>query len=271
MKGAKITDYNPGAILAHKVSANDTELKVLHELFALIDRIIDHSVSAIGIGVPSVVDVNRGIVYDVQNIPSWKAVPLRKHLEDRYGVPVLINNDANCFALGEKYFGKAKDADSFVGLAIGTGLGAGIVINGKLYAGENCGAGEFGMIEYLDSYYENYASGQFFIKSFNEDGAVLSERARSGDKEALQCFKEFGTHMGNAIKTILYSCDPQMIVLGGSIRYGYDFFQETMWRQIRTFAYQNSLKNFRIEISDLKNSGILGAAALCYDGGVIMV
>src|SRR5690606_24955530 len=119
--------------------------------------------------VPSVVDVDKGIVYDVQNIPSWKEVPLKAIMEERYGVPVQVNNDANCFALGEKYFGQGRDSKAFIGLTLGTGLGAGIILNDKLYAGPNCGAGEFGMVPYLDYHYEYYASGQFFTLLHHTD------------------------------------------------------------------------------------------------------
>ena len=121
----------------------------------------DH-IKAIGIGVPSVVDTHTGIVYDVQNIPSWKEVAIAQKMQELYKLPVLVNNDANCFALGEYHFGKGKGTKSMVGVTIGTGIGAGIIINGKLYCGPNCGAGEFGMIGYLDKVVEYYASGQFF-------------------------------------------------------------------------------------------------------------
>jgi glucokinase len=77
---------------------------VLEVMCQLIDPLINENIKAIGIGVPSVVDIKNGIVYDVQNIPSWKKVELKKIMEGRYHLPVSVNNDANCFALGEKYF-----------------------------------------------------------------------------------------------------------------------------------------------------------------------
>jgi glucokinase len=252
-------------ITSKRVNNTGTVQEVLEEIFDLIDPLIDDNAEAIGIGVPSVVDIEKGIVYDVQYIPSWKEVPLKKWMEDRYGIPVLVNNDANCFALGELYFGKGKGISSMIGLTIGTGLGAGIIINGKLYAGNNCGAGEFGMVDYLDHVFEYYCSGQFFQNVYQLDGEQVFQGAKKGDKQTLELYDLMGTHLGNAIKMILYTYDPGLIVLGGSVRFAYDFFQKAMWERIRTLAYSKSVEKLRIEISDLENSGILGAAALYYD------
>ncbi len=252
-------------ITSKRVNNTGTVQEVLQEIFDLIDPLIDNNAEAIGMGVPSVVDIEKGIVYDVQYIPSWKEVPLKKWMEDRYGIPVLVNNDANCFALGELYFGKGKGISSMIGLTIGTGLGAGIIINGKLYAGPNCGAGEFGMVDYLDQVFEYYCSGQFFQNVYQLDGEQVFQGAKKGDQQALGLYELMGTHLGNAIKMIMYTYDPGLIVLGGSVRFAYDFFQKAMWERIRTLAYSKSVEKLRIKISDLENSGILGAAALYYD------
>jgi glucokinase len=239
--------------------------EVLRVIFELVGPLIDANIKAIGIGVPSVVDVEKGIVYDVQNIPSWKVVELKKLMEERYRLSVLINNDANCFALGEKYFGKGREAHSLIGLTIGTGLGAGIIINDKLYPGLNTGAGEFGCVDYLDKYYEYYASGQFFENCYHTNGEVVFQKAQSGDPLSIMILEELGTHIGNAIKMILYTYCPELIILGGSISKSYSFFEKTMWERIHTYIYSNTLEHFHLEISELQNGGVLGAAALYYD------
>lgn len=252
-------------IASVRIPADGSVDEVLGVIFQLIDPLIDANIKAIGIGVPSVVDVEKGIVYDVQNIPSWKVVELKKLMEERYRLPVLINNDANCFALGEKYFGKGQKAHSLIGLTIGTGFGAGIIINDKLYAGVNCGAGEFGYVNYLDQYFEYYASGQFFENCYQTNGEVVFQKAQSGDPLSIMILEELGTHIGNAIKMILYTYCPELIILGGSISKSYSFFQKNMWERIRTYVYSNTLEHFHLEISELENGGVLGAAALYYD------
>lgn len=252
-------------IASVRIPASGSVDEVLKVIYQLIDPLIVQNIKAIGIGVPSVVDVENGIVYDVQNIPSWKVVGLKELMEDRYHLPVLLNNDANCFALGEKYFGKGQKAYSLIGLTIGTGLGAGIIINNRLYPGLNTGAGEFGNVDYLDQCYEYYASGQFFENCYQTNGEVVFQKARSGDPLSIMILEELGTHIGNAIKMILYTYCPELIILGGSICKSYPFFENTMWKRIHTYVYSNTLERFHLEISDLQYCGVLGAAALYYD------
>jgi glucokinase len=252
-------------ILSRKLDKTGSASEIIIQLFELTDQLVTEPVDAIGIGVPGLVNQERGMVFDVLNIPAWKEMPLKHLVEERYQVPVLVNNDANCFALGEYYFGKGLKGGNLVGLTIGTGLGSGIILNGKLYSGKYCGAGEFGMIDYLDNFIEYYASGQYFGNVYKVDGEVVFQRATGGDAEALKMYSEMGTHLGNAIKTILYALEVDQIILGGSVRHAYPFFADAMWQRIRTFAYKEVIDKLAIEISELENSGILGAAALHYD------
>lgn len=265
VRGAQVDENSMGNIISSRIRSNGSVQDVLDDIYAVADKLIDGDVAAIGIGVPGVVDVEDGIVYDVQYIPSWVEVPLKKLMQQRYGVPVFVNNDANCFALGEYYFGKGKGTTNMIGLAIGTGLGAGIIINKHLYAGPNCGAGEFGMVDYLDHVYEYYCCGQFFKNVYQLDGETVFKQAQAGDARALQLYAEMGTHLGNAIKMIMYTYDPSLIIFGGSVRFAYPYFQETMWQRINSFAFTKSITRLRIELSELESGGILGAAALYYD------
>ncbi len=247
------------------ITTEGEEEHILKEVTAAIESVFDQSVAGIGIGVPSVVDVDQGIVYAVQNIPSWKEVHLKKILEDRFHVPVYVNNDANCFAVGEKHFGKGQKFNNLVGVTLGTGLGTGIIIEGRLYSGSNCGAGEFGHIAYKDQFIEFYCSGQFFMNQYGQKGQQIYEKAKEGDEKALGIFGEYGTHLGEAIKTIMFAVDPEAIILGGSIRQSFPFFQKTMWERVETFPYKKSLDRLAIEISDQPQIAVLGAAALYYD------
>lgn len=247
------------------VPYNGSKEEVVSALVNCIDGVMNEGVAGIGIGVPSVVDVKNGIVYDVQNIKSWDEVHLGKILEGRYQIPIQINNDANCFALGEKYFGKGKSYNDIAAVIIGTGMAAGLIINGKLYNGANCGAGEFGMIPYLDHNFEYYSSGQFFTNQHNTSGEEVYAMALEGSKKALSILSEFGMHLGNAMKALLYTIDPEVIIFGGSVSKSFPFFKDSLANTINTLAYKPVLENIKIEVSQELDIAVLGAGALLLD------
>ena len=266
----KILNDNILALHSQKITSNGKEEEVLEEIISSVYKLFDKSVVGIGVGVPSVVDVEKGIVYDVQNIPSLKKVFLKKILEDKFKIPVYVNNDANCFVAGEKYFGRGKSYNNIVGLTIGTGLGAGIYANGKLYAGANCGAGEFGLLPYKDSDYEHYCSSHFFINIYRTTGEEAFKNAAKGDNTAIGIFNEFGTHLGNAVSAVILSFDPEIIIIGGSISKSFKYFKDSMTKVFGDFPYQNSIKNLKIAVSKLSQGPVLGAAALYLENNKIL-
>jgi len=265
VRAGLVVDGRLAGVRSVPVRGRGTEAEVLEDLFDAIDPVMRPDVAGIGAGVPSIIDLKAGVVYDVQNIPSWKKVPLKALLEERYRLPVYVNNDANCFAAGEKHFGKLGPYDSAVGLIVGTGLGAGIIANGRLYSGINCGAGEFGMLPYLDRNFEAYASGQYFRRVHGTSGRETAERAGRGDGKALEIFAAFGRHLGEAVKAVCYAVDPEIILLGGSVSKSYRFFRAALWETFQGYAYSLAKERLRIEVSETENIAILGAAALYFD------
>lgn len=236
--------------------------KTLVQLTEFIRQFMEPEVKGIGIGVPSVVDVEKGIVYNVVNIPSWERVPLKDILEDEFGMPVRVNNDVNCFILGEHQYGLVKGLRNVVGISSGTGLGAGIIINNQLFNGYNCGAGEIGLLNYLDHNIEYYASGNLFSALYNTTAEEAYLRAQRGNTEALGHWQEFGVHLAQAIKSVVYTYDPEAIVLGGSLSKAYDFFVDSMTDSLKDFTYPESIKRLKIYHSYNEHITLLGAAAL---------
>ncbi|WP_373495940.1 ROK family protein [Aquiflexum sp.] len=242
--------------------SRESQESILETIADLISSYVHHDFFAIGIGIPGLIDTDNGVVLNLENIPSFRRVHLREFLETRFAKPVYINNDANCFALGEYKFGEAQVYQHVVGITLGTGLGAGIIVNGHLYCGFNCAAGEWCSAPYLDQDFEFYCSSKFFHSKFNAKAKSLSKKAARGDKMALEAYKEYGHHLGELIKNILYTLAPQAIVLGGSIRKAYPFFKESMEANIATFKYPSISANLKILISDLDETAIHGAVAL---------
>lgn len=264
IRAAIVIDGNIQSLTSEPLRANESKENVLQHLFNLINELMNNDVAAIGVAAPGLVDEQTRVLHDVVNIPAWQEIDLENILTEKYRLPVKIENDANCFALGEYYSGGAQGYDSVIGLTIGTGLGAGIIIHKKLFGGKHGGAGEFGMIKYLDKHLEYYVSGRFFENVYNTNGEAVYIRASAGDEAALKMYEDFGNHLGEAIKIMLYALDIECFIIGGSVKNAFPFFSKAMWQSVSAFEYKRALSNLKIEPSLLINSNLIGAAALHY-------
>lgn len=248
-----VPSFEPSATL-------DETLEYLAEQIA---KVLTPHITKIGIGVPTVVDVHRGIVYEAANIPSWTEVHLKEFLEGRFGLPVSVNNDANCYAMGAygKYPEDAKP-ESLVAMTLGTGLGIGIVDNGRLICGVNCGAGELGYLGYNGGCLEEFCSKQFFAK-YNADSYELSLAAQAGDPEALKIFKEFGRHLGYAVSIVMFAYDPSHVVFGGGIANALPLFKDSIMEYLReNFPLSKSVDRLVIDAQTSIDTPILGASLI---------
>jgi glucokinase len=247
-----------------ETSATASKEQILAELVENLAPLVDAEVMGIGIGVPGLVDEENGIVHNVQNIPSWREVHLKQHLANHFDKPVYLTNDANAFAVGEKMYGKGQPYANLVGIALGTGFGAGIIINHQLYSGTLSSAGEFGCVPYLDKTIEDYCSGKFFVQRTGRPGGEWHARAQQGDPVARAHFAEFGRHLGSAIQIILYGLSPEAIFLGGSVSQSFEFFHGGLYESLREFQFKQVTERLIIEPSTIGNAAVLGAAALCH-------
>lgn len=246
-----------------KTGAERPLTEILATLFEVIDQVLVEGAQAIGVGVPGYIDHASGEIKLINNIPAFKGLNLKIEIEKKYNIPVYLNNDANCFALGAYFFGTPSSSKNLVGITLGTGLGGGIVINGKLHSGIFGGAGEFGCLPYLDGTFEDYCSSKFFDSKYHTNGKELFIKAKNGDSEAQQIFEEFGQHLGHLMLHILYTLAPEKVVVGGSIAEGSEYFMSGMRMVIGKFPVEIIRKNFKVEISNIKYPGIHGAVALC--------
>lgn len=253
-----------GKILTKKTNstgASRSKEEILETLYNCIDSVITPEVVAIGIGVPGLLDYEKGQLLDIINIPAWKNLALKEIVQEKYKITVYLNNDANCFALGEKYYGKGKNVDNMLAIALGTGVGGGIILNNKLVTGLFGGAGEIGALSYKDRNFEFYCGSNFFKEKYNSTGKELYQLATENNEESIEAFKALGEHIGGMIHQILFMLAPNMIVLGGSISKSYPLFQATLQKQIDQFPFESVRKGVKIEQSELKDIAIFGAAA----------
>jgi len=232
---------------------------------ACIEELKTIDTIAVAIGVPSIIDIDKGIVLDTINIPAWQKLPLKELLQTRINLPVYINNDVNCFTVGEHISGKGQGHQDIIGLCLGTGLGAGIILQNNLYMGANCSAGEIGEFPYLNATIDNYCSGQFFKDNYRESGEKVAEKARLGDREALTAYNYFGQHLAKAISHLLLILDPKIIIIGGSVANSFDLFIDSVWQNLTEYPYQSVIQKLSIQKSCNANSALLGAAYLYLD------
>lgn len=262
IKGGVLINGHLEDIRSIETPATESKDFILETIVNFIQTYAHHDIGGIGIGIPGLVNVRKGIILGLTNIPAFQHVELKTLLTEKFSIPVFINNDANCFALGVHKYGIGKNYKNLVGITLGTGVGGGIVINGQLYSGVNSAAGEWCNAAYLDHNYEHYCSGKFFHTYYHNRPKALAKLALNGDKTALKAFDEYGHHLGELIKNILYALAPEAIVLGGSIRKTYPLFKNSLYQSLSSFAYPTVIDNLQILISELDETAIHGAVAL---------
>ncbi|MDV7137712.1 ROK family protein [Maribacter sp. TH_r10] len=245
--------------------AERTAEEILETLYEVIEKVMLPETKAIGVGVPGLINAGKGEIVKISNIPAWNGLGLVEKLSSRFNIPVYIENDANCFALGEKHFGKGQKFDNMVAVALGTGVGGGIIINNKLHSGLFGGAGEVGHMPYKDSIFEAYCGSGFFNKINNITGKELFDKAMEGDENALALFNEFGHHIGKLVTTIMYILAPDAIIFGGSISKSFPLFKEGIQEEVAEFPFDVMKDIITIEQSELDDIAILGAAGLYYN------
>ena len=230
-------------------------------LYSKISEIINPDVERIGVGVPTLVDSAKGIVYNAANIPSWDVVPLKEKLEFRYHLPAAINNDANCFVLGAAAK-LPKKYSMVVGITLGTGTGVGIVADGNLLVGANCGAGEMGSIAYGGDIYETYCSKKFFTDRGTTPLDAFTA-AEAGDAAALGLFREFGAHLGKFLAAVLYAYDPDCVIIGGGLSQSSKYFKEPMMLSLKeNYMYPKLLEKLEVPVMPDADIPLLGASLL---------
>jgi len=252
----------------------------------------------IGIGAPGPLDVEKGIINFAPNLPGWRDVPLRKILEDEFNMKIILENDGNAAAWGERCFGIGRGIDNLVCFTLGTGIGGGIIIDGKIYHGNNysaaelghmtlnkdgphCNCGNYGCLEAyssatgiknriknrikegIKSKFLNFNSDEELLKSLRLK--LIFETARKGDILTESVVEEAISYLGIAIANIANILNPEMVVLVGGITNEGNKLLVSLRREVKKRAFYSNYKSLRIVIGKLGGeAGVLGAAALLW-------
>lgn len=262
-----------------------------------IPKKVPGKIEGIGAGIPGPVDTGRGIIPRSPHLKGWEGLPLQKILEEKLKLPVLMGNDANAAALGEKNFGQGRGRKNFIYITVSTGIGSGIVMDGKLLEGESFVAGEVGHMTIVPDgarckcgkkgCLEAYASGTAIARMGQEEyrkqnqGAVLRKisgrgpataqtfglAAQKGDRISLEVYRRAGFYLGIGIANLLNILNPELIILGGGVwKSAPENFWGAMMKSCKRDAWPQAMKAAKIVHSNLKgHAGDLGALALGFE------
>ena len=199
----------------------------------------NQTISSIGISCGGPLDSRRGVIMSPPNLPGWDNVPVVKFFKDRFHVPVAVQNDANACALAEYLYGSGRGVRNLVFMTFGTGLGAGIIIDGKLYSGANDNAGEIGHIRLAptgpvgynkEGSAEGFCSGAGMArlakirKGLDLTTKELFTRVRAGDPDCIEVFRESAEKLATILAYTIDILNPEVIALGGVFMRNADLF-----------------------------------------------
>jgi glucokinase len=266
------TDFHEGRekVLAD-IAAGVTELR---------GRLSGAHLKGIGIGVPGFIDMKRGVIVGSHNLLGFDDFPVRDELTRRLGTPVVLENDANAAALGEKWMGAGRDVDDLVLLTLGTGIGGGIIIGGRVLhgmvgmaaelghmtiipGGNICGCGNYGCLEKHASATAVESMANLVQLGSNLTSRQVYEIAKSGDRNAQRIFESMGAALGIALANLINIFNFPLYLLSGGVLPAWEFFSGEMFRQVEARSFTYRVTTTRIEKAVLGNqAGLYGAAYL---------
>ncbi|MDR5704419.1 MAG: ROK family protein [Armatimonadota bacterium] len=253
-------------------------------------------IAALGVGAPGPLDPERGIVFSPPNLRGWEDVPLADLLKEHFPLPVVLENDANAAAAGEWWRGAGRGVDHLVYLTVGTGIGGGLILGGKVYRGAGGLAGEIGHINVLPEgplcgcgargCLEAVAAGPAIARMARqavEEGRgrrilehsqgrieaitaqTVEEAAREGDEVAREIFWRAGTYIGIAVGSLINLLNPQRVVIGGGVARAGPLLFDPIQEAARAHSFPRAFQGVEILPALLgEDAGVVGVAAVAF-------
>lgn len=294
---AGLVDDDGIVLLKHSVEtkANRNANEIIKDIADVVDFLIDESkagksnIKAVGIGIPGVADEISGEVIYCVNL-NWENVPLKKPLEELIKLPVVIGNDATVAGVAEYGAGKMKGCKNGVFITLGTGVGGGVIVEGKAYGGSHGVGSEIGHMVVGENFYdcncgrngclETFASATALIKyaqreldldresilqkdSRQLNAKLIFDGAKLGDELCIETVDRLIHYLAIGISNLINILDPECFVIGGGVSKAGDFLLEKLRSKVDEMKSFSSIRSGRIEIAMLENdAGIIGAAML---------
>ncbi|NTV53045.1 MAG: ROK family protein [Candidatus Firestonebacteria bacterium] len=249
---------------------------------------------AIGLGVPGIIDVPNGVVLYSPNLPGWTRVPIRRALQTALKKPIMIDNDANVAAYGEKWLGAGREVENLVVYTLGTGVGGGIIVEGNIFHGHNHAAGELGHVTILPDgprcacgnhgCVEALVSGTAIARVAREalkkssDSLIYElcgripddvtakhvfQAARKGDALANKIVTQTGQYLGIAVANTINLLNPELVIIGGGVSGAGELLLRPVRAEVKKRALKDSLAATKIVVAQLGDqAGVIGAAGI---------
>jgi len=260
-------------------------------------ELLKKNLAGIGIGLPGSVDYAKGIVHNLTNIKNWKGIPLRGILRKHFDFPIHLDNDANAFAQGQLKWGKAQGVKNAICVTLGSGVGGGLIINGKVYRGSNYSAGEIGHVcidvhgpkcgcksngcleSFVGNKYivnraiERIKNGQktSLVKKVNGrlnliTPEMITEAAKEKDVFSVKTWEEVGTYLGIGLGGMVNVINPEKIIIGGGISKSGKFIFSPLQKELKKRTMKQHLKILKVVKADfVDDAGVMGAASLAME------
>lgn len=241
------------------------------------------NILGVGLGLPGSIDYAKGVVHSLTNIPGWKDVRLGRLLKKKLGMPVFMDNDANLMCLAEYRLGAAGGSRYAVCLTLGTGVGAGVISEGRLYRGANNAAGEVGHIPLNESGPRCNCGGRGCLETYVGNNRILAEArkifgqdislegisrlAGNGNAKALRFWSSVGRHLGIALTGVTNLLSPDVIVIGGGVANAGKALLDEVKKVIKNRAMKVQGRHVKVYMANLgSDAGLIGAAVMVKDG-----
>ena len=253
---------------------------MVNSIETLRARLGEHNLRGVGIGIPGFILMDKGLIVGSNNMPEFENYPVRDEIEKRLGAKVILENDANAAALGEKWMGAGRDVDDLVLLTLGTGIGGGIIVNGRVLHGQlgmaaelghltvvtngnPCGCGNRGCVEKHASATAIASMARLIGLGHDLSSEDVFHLAVDGNERAIAIFRSMGEALGVALANLINIFNFPLYLLSGGPLPAWDFFAPAMIEEVtrRSFTYRHAPT--RIEKATLGNeAGLYGAAYL---------
>lgn len=283
-----------GKILARQVFPTRGMRPTLSEIQKLVQSYLQKygkkNILGIGVSCGGPLDVKKGLLLNPPNLAGWRNVPVKKIFAQTFRLPVEVDNDANCAALAEKTFGAGKDVQNLFYYTVSTGIGGGLIIEGKIYHGASCDAGEVGHSVIVPNgprcncgkrgCLEALASGTAIARVAREkagedslilklagerkkiNAVIVAEAARKGERLAQTIYQQAAFYLGLSATNIIQIFNPEMIIIGGGVSKAGRLLFQPLMKTVRAFSWPRPLRRCKIVRAALKDN-VCDLGAMC--------